>query len=101
MNIISNDYVLKEMIENNILNYRPKKESVKYRNKFRNIQANSTNNESNISSNISFFSEIPNCLKNYGLFHGCGQSPMNNVISLIAGICLFINSKKLKINFIL
>ena len=42
--------------------------------------------------------EIFICLKNYNKFYGCGAGPMSNVISLIAGICLFITSK-IKINF--
>jgi len=91
MDIISDDFVLKEVIKNYIPNNQTQKQKLREENKlFRFIQEANNNNSSN---NISFFSVIPSCLKNYQKFHGCGKSPMDNVISLIAGICLFINSK--------
>ena len=109
MNIISNDVVLKDLIGNNIDDIN--------KNYIKNINNNkilikeirsfsfssSSKNESKLfrfteaingTAKSSFISSIPECLKDYQNFYGCGQSPLNNVICLIAGICLFINSKK-------
>jgi hypothetical protein len=99
MNIISNDIVLKELIGHNLNNIDDN-----FNNKQKFIEKKSFAEEKNKklrfaqNANLTFFSQIPECLKEYQNFHGCGISPLNNVICLIAGICLLINSKK-NINF--
>lgn len=97
MYILSNDVVLKNLFEKNFSieeKTKTKEISKDEEKKFaRFIQESNDTSKNSTTLNIDFFSKIPNCLKDYQFFHGCGKSPMDNVISLIAGICLFINSK--------